>query len=387
MKIALCTSKLNFKDAGGSVHDFDLKVRLLRKLGVDAVAVTFHGLGNKEMHGAYPVVETQVETKTFFHTQRDVYRFLKAHENEYSLFYVEGQFAPGAGLYRLMGGKRPVLVFCNVELSPWIDLGLADPKTSIVRKLFLHFRLLIEKLMHYTLSNRVDYAVFTAPGVKEKFESLWFFPKRSDFLPDLVSEEHAKQLADEGRAEAQVLVASVARPAIFTTGRFIPEKGFDVFLKGVKASSTNGTFLISGDGPERANLEKMADELGVRDRVRFLGWLPRATAMGLMRECDLMVVPRWRKHLTSVLLLEAMSLGAATVVPGGGTMAWLQNGAGTTFTFDDGEDLGKAIDKMTTAPERIAKAKIDARKTFEEKWAAEGLAKNMWGIMQELLQK
>jgi len=58
-------------------------------------------------------------------------------------------------------------------------------------------------------------------------------------------------------------------------GWLIPRKRWDIFLQvaaRVAAVLPNVRFLIAGDGPERDALEKLAAELGIADRVIWLGW-------------------------------------------------------------------------------------------------------------------
>lgn len=58
-------------------------------------------------------------------------------------------------------------------------------------------------------------------------------------------------------------------------GWLIPRKRWDVFLKvaaEVAVAVPEARFLIAGDGPERARLEQLADELKIHDRVIWLGW-------------------------------------------------------------------------------------------------------------------
>jgi glycosyltransferase involved in cell wall biosynthesis len=65
------------------------------------------------------------------------------------------------------------------------------------------------------------------------------------------------------------------RPIVGNAGWLIGRKRFDVFLevaRAVLARNPKALFVIAGDGPERATLESLARELGVRDSVRWLGW-------------------------------------------------------------------------------------------------------------------
>lgn len=54
--------------------------------------------------------------------------------------------------------------------------------------------------------------------------------------------------------------------------RLVKRKGADILLRAIPA--TDASLLIAGDGPERAALERLAQELEITDRVRFAGSVP-----------------------------------------------------------------------------------------------------------------
>jgi glycosyltransferase involved in cell wall biosynthesis len=69
---------------------------------------------------------------------------------------------------------------------------------------------------------------------------------------------------------------------------------------------------IVGDGPERVALEQLRDTLGLQDRVRFLGPLPRADALGLMRAADIVILSSaWENFPHGVV--EALAVGTPVV--------------------------------------------------------------------------
>ncbi|MFL5757389.1 MAG: glycosyltransferase [Chloroflexota bacterium] len=78
------------------------------------------------------------------------------------------------------------------------------------------------------------------------------------------------------------------------------------------------TCLLAGDGPDRAQLEALASELGVSDAVTFLGARPRTEIVRLMHEADVLVVPSvptesGRREGMPVVILEAMAAGLPVV--------------------------------------------------------------------------
>jgi len=77
--------------------------------------------------------------------------------------------------------------------------------------------------------------------------------------------------------DREALGAPPGRRLVCTMGRLVPRKGIDVVIQAVAALEDTHLWII-GDGPEAANLRALAKELGVADRIQFLGWQsdPRA---------------------------------------------------------------------------------------------------------------
>lgn len=68
-------------------------------------------------------------------------------------------------------------------------------------------------------------------------------------------------------------------PVVLFAGRLCAVKDVSTWLavaRRVADALPDARFVIAGDGPERAALEHRAAELGLADRVRFLGWVPSA---------------------------------------------------------------------------------------------------------------
>jgi len=92
-----------------------------------------------------------------------------------------------------------------------------------------------------------------------------------------------------GRIRAELDIAPGA-PVIGSVGMLRPEKAFDLLLRATSELADRFeelTVLIAGDGPERARLGRLSDELGLGGRVRFLGF--RADIGDLLCDLDLAV--------------------------------------------------------------------------------------------------
>lgn len=62
-------------------------------------------------------------------------------------------------------------------------------------------------------------------------------------------------------------------------GRLVPYKGCDLAIRALARSEAGTTLDIIGDGPTRSELMALAEQLGLGERVRFLGWMPTGPAL------------------------------------------------------------------------------------------------------------
>ena len=102
--------------------------------------------------------------------------------------------------------------------------------------------------------------------------------------------------------------ASPEYPLILSIGDLIPSKGHDTLLHAFAALSKKNQTIrcqIVGDGGERGNLLRLAGELGISNRVTFVGRLSRQQIAEAMRRCTIFALPSSYEALGCVYL-EAM---------------------------------------------------------------------------------
>ena len=88
-------------------------------------------------------------------------------------------------------------------------------------------------------------------------------------------------------------------------------KGQDVLLKAFAKCIREGLdleLLMIGDGAYRKYLENLANNLGIKEKVQFLGQLPRETVLLQFKEADLFVLPSRQEGLPRAMI-EAMACG------------------------------------------------------------------------------
>lgn len=153
-------------------------------------------------------------------------------------------------------------------------------------------------------------------------------------------------------------------PLFLSMGRLHPDKGFDVLLKAL-AQIPAAYLWIAGTGGIEADLRSLADELGIADRVRFLGW--RNDQAALFQACDLCVVPSRHEPLSNVTV-EAWSLGVPVVATASEGPSWLVDDGinGLLSPVDDAEALAASIGRAVTDQDLRQRIAEGGRK----KWAA-----------------
>jgi glycosyltransferase involved in cell wall biosynthesis len=102
---------------------------------------------------------------------------------------------------------------------------------------------------------------------------------------------------------------------LISLGRLLHWKGFDLGFRAfarLVQEFPDSEYWIVGDGPERKNLEQLARKLGIIDKVRFWGALPRSEALKKLAECDVLVHPSLHDS-GGWVCVEAMAAGRPVI--------------------------------------------------------------------------
>lgn len=111
------------------------------------------------------------------------------------------------------------------------------------------------------------------------------------------------------------------KPVILGVGRLVRKKGFDVLLRALK-NLRDGQVSFScdlvGDGPERASLQSLCEELQLKDAVQFHGARSNHEIREMMQNADLFVLPcrvsqSGDRDGIPVVFMEAMASGLCCI--------------------------------------------------------------------------
>jgi len=104
-------------------------------------------------------------------------------------------------------------------------------------------------------------------------------------------------------------------PTVVYAGRLAVEKNIDVVVRAVarlKDDIPGLTLALAGHGAARDSLEKLAHELGLGERARFLGTLDKPTLAEVYQAADVFAIAS-TSETQSMVLLQAMSCGLPAV--------------------------------------------------------------------------
>jgi glycogen synthase len=173
-------------------------------------------------------------------------------------------------------------------------------------------------------------------------------------------------------------------------GRLVRDKGFDLLLTAfhqVWLNAPKARLVITGDGPERANLELDAQRLGIAHRVTFAGWVPQENLDRQMALATMMIVPsRWREGF-GLYAMEAALLGLPVIASRIGALPELiESGiTGILVPPEDAAALRDAMLLLIQKPELRLRIGEAARKSAEERFASGAILDQYEALYRQLV--
>ncbi len=112
---------------------------------------------------------------------------------------------------------------------------------------------------------------------------------------------------------------------LVSVARLIPRKGFNFLLEALaNIRDIDWNWAVIGSGPEQEPLARQAAQLGISERIQWLGHLPEDAKWRALASADVFVLPSLHEGF-GVVNLEAMACGLPIVTtPVGGQSDFLQ---------------------------------------------------------------
>ena len=185
------------------------------------------------------------------------------------------------------------------------------------------------------------------------------------------------------------------RPVVVCVSRLVERKGQDMLVRSlplIHRRVPDAAVLLVGDGPYRGRLERLVDELGLRDDVAFAGAKPWAELPPYFAAGDVFCMPTRTRRAgfevegLGIVYLEASATGLPVVAgDSGGAPDAVQDGA--TGYVVDGTSLGQIADRVSTLLlDKALACEMGerGRRWVEQKWRWDDLALRLQALLHPL---
>lgn len=174
--------------------------------------------------------------------------------------------------------------------------------------------------------------------------------KRIVVIPNGINEAHFSQVPTPAAAKQ-----ALGWPDAFVLGftGFVREwHGVDRVLRWMASGEApaNARLLVVGDGPARPGLEKLGSALGLGDRVRFTGVIPRDRVPEHVAAFDIALQPAVVPYASPLKLFEYLALAKAIVAPRQPNIEEILTDDNNALLFDanDPKGLELALTRLST---------------------------------------
>lgn len=248
-------------------------------------------------------------------------------------------------------------------------------RTRSVRSRILH------QVFRFVVAPRLSAIFAVSPSLAAYAEKKFSQQKIPvQFLPNPVRLiTSSSEVSARGRRAGEFLFVCVAR--------LCEQKGQDILLKAFKLAIESGLIkarvVLVGDGPDRIRLEELAEVLGVRELVDFVGYVADPTEYLVEADC-FVLASRWEGF--GVALIEALRVGLPIVASDcdfGPRDIVTDEHIGQLVDVGDAEGFARALisaRNSTTSTDQVEARRMLASTFDSEKAAAVHLAalRSLW---------
>ncbi len=178
---------------------------------------------------------------------------------------------------------------------------------------------------------------------------------------------------------------------LLSIGRFVKAKGFHTLIDAINILIQKGLEIhlnLIGDGPERNNLEKTVENLGLNTNISFWGSVNHDNILVHYQNSDLFVLPSYAEGIP-IVLMEAMAFELpciATYVNGIPELI-RHNENGFLVIPSDSDELAKVIEYLINNPYIRREFGTAARKRIQNKYELDKNINHLGKIFSKRLGK
>jgi glycosyltransferase involved in cell wall biosynthesis len=222
-----------------------------------------------------------------------------------------------------------------------------------------------------------DYLVGVTPRIREYVIEHGVAPRRAfvshtfGTLPDSPPVARASLGVPEGALLLLIL------------SRLHRKKGIDTAIEAL-GHLPNAHLVIAGEGPERGNYESLARDLGVSERVHFLGW--RNDRKALLEICDICLLPS-RYEPFGTVIVEAWSMRRPLVAAAAdGARQFVRDGEnGAVFPIDSAEGLARCVMRVAGDRDLAERLVESGYRDYEAQFSRDVVIDNLLDIYRTVI--
>jgi 1,2-diacylglycerol 3-alpha-glucosyltransferase len=180
------------------------------------------------------------------------------------------------------------------------------------------------------------------------------------------------------------------QPTLVHVGRVAHEKNIDFLFRTlalVARRQPNVVLILAGEGPALNHCKQQVVALGLRNHVKFVGYLSRGSALlDCYRAGDLFVFAS-KTETQGLVLLESMALGVPVVSTAHmGTTDIVRPERGARMAPDDEAGFANIVVDLLSSPER-RKAMSQEAMAFAESWSASAMTQKLAGLYANMIER
>ncbi|TVR76794.1 MAG: glycosyltransferase family 1 protein [Saprospirales bacterium] len=206
--------------------------------------------------------------------------------------------------------------------------------------------------------NEVDHIITVIEEAVDRYTSLGINPKKIHVVPNYVNA--AEFLDKTGLPE--IKEPNTAEPTALYIGGFDLHRGLESVVRALPAINKefpNFKLTLVGTGSNEEDLKQLAAELGVTQKIEFMGWRKPAELPGLIKKATLCLIPHLKSihtdHTIPHKLFHYMIMGKPVLVSNCKPLERIvkETGAGEVFQSNNPSDFAEKVQKLLGNTQRL----------------------------------
>lgn len=176
-----------------------------------------------------------------------------------------------------------------------------------------------------------------------------------------------------------------SKDRLLFVGRLNTQKGIETLVRALSLTTSGASLDVVGDGPDDSRLKELATELGVGERVRWIGSLPQPKLSDYYRSATALVVPSINEGLGLVAVEAQLCETPVIAFDSGGLSDVVQNDrTGLLVREISAGALAASIDSLLGRPDRGASLGAAGRLHALATFAPESVARKYADIYRSV---